>query len=83
MTIINEPRYQDFNGRIHKTEKQCIDAEQDFREEVYQIFKKLVKGCNNQSDCNKCPFHYDGQVICLFERITHNFPTNWKLEEEE
>lgn len=82
MTIINEPRYKDFNGLIHKTEKQCINAEQDFREEVYQMFEKLVIGCKNQSDCNKCPFHDDGQVICLFERITHNFPTNWNIEEE-
>ena len=83
MTIVNEPRYQDFNGKVHKTEQECIHAEDVFAHKVFRILNELARGCKNQSDCNQCPFHDDGEVICSIDRITHNFPTNWNLEEEE
>lgn len=81
MTIINEPKYQDFNGKIYKTEKECINAENNFVGHVFQMFEQLVKGCKNQNDCNTCPFHDDVQEICSIDKKTGNLPVNWNIKE--
>jgi hypothetical protein len=83
MTIINEPRYQDFNGNIYRTEKQCITAENDFVEHVFQMFEQLVKGCKNQNDCNTCPFNDKLYAICTIKEKIGRVPEDWNIKEEE
>lgn len=83
MTIINEPRYQDFNGKIHRTQKECINAENNFVGNVFQMFEELAKGCKNLKDCDDCPFHDNILRICAIEEKTGNLPANWHIKEEE
>lgn len=84
MTIINEPRYQDFNGKIHRTRQECINAENNFVGNVFQMFKDLAKGCKNHSDsCMCCPFNNDFYGGCAIKEKTGKMPEDWHLEEEE
>lgn len=81
MNIITEPRYQDFNGDVHNTEKRCKDAEQCFKEAAFRMLKKLAIGCKNQKNCEKCPFYENNN--CSIETQTGDMPINWTLKEEE
>lgn len=84
MTIINEPRYQDFNGKIHRTEKECINAENNFVGNVFQMFEQLAKGCRKQDNsCSCCPFCDNVTEICAIEVKTGDIPANWNFIEEE
>ena len=83
MTIINEPRYKDFNGKIHRTKKECINAENNLVGNAFQMFEQLVIGCKNQNNCDDCPFFYNVLQICSIEEKIGSRPTDWKLEEEE
>lgn len=83
MKIINEPRYQDFNGKIYRTQKECINAENNFVGNVFQMFEQLAKGCKALDDCNNCPFHDNVLKICSIDKKTGNFPQDWNIEEEE
>lgn len=76
MKIVNEPRYQDFNGKVHKTELECIRAEDAFTDKVFSIFDELAKGCNDSS-CKQCPFYDNGDEICYFERKIGSIPESW------
>ena len=80
MNIINEPRYQDFNGKIHRTEKECINAENNFVGNVFQMFKDLITGCQNQNSCKSCPFYKEGGY-CFIEKITGVIPTDFVMSE--
>lgn len=84
MTIINVPKYKDFNGKIHRTEKECINAENNLVANVFQMFKDLAKGCKNHgTTCGQCPFFDDVHKICLIEKKTGNIPDSWHFKEEE
>jgi hypothetical protein len=80
MNIINEPKYQDFNGLIHDTEKRCIKAEQEFRKDTYQMLKYLMTGCKNQQSCESCPFYKEGGY-CFIEKITGIIPADFVMSE--
>lgn len=84
MKIINEPRYKDFNGKIHRTEKECINAENAFVDKVYRILDELATGCkDHDTTCRQCPFYDNTHEICYIEKKIGNTPECWKLEEEE
>lgn len=84
MKIINEPKYQDFNGKVHRTEKECINAENNFVGNVFQMFENLAKGCRNQNNsCSCCPFCDNLHMICTIEVKTGDIPANWNFIEEE
>ena len=67
MKIVNEPRYQDFNGKVHKTEQECIHAEDVFVHKVFRILDELATGCEK----------------CYIEKKIGNLPYTWHIEEEE
>lgn len=79
MKIINEPRYQDFNGKIYKTEKQCRSAEDALVGNIFQVFEELMKGCKNQESCKSCPFYENIHNNCIIEEKTGHIPANWKI----
>ena len=88
MNIITEPRYQSFNGLLYQTEKQCTKAEQEFKKDVFQMFKDLITGCQDQKNCESCPFYKETEKkrYCFIEEITRLVPTEWDIsgiEEEE
>jgi hypothetical protein len=84
MKIINEPRYQDFNGKVHKTEKECINAENAFVDKVYRILDELATGCENHGNaCKQCPFYDNIYDRCYIEKKIGNLPYSWHIEEEE
>ena len=82
MRIINEPRYQDFNGKVHKTQKECINVENIFVGNVFQTFEDLAKGCKNQEFCSDCPFYDNFREYCSIEVKIGLSPADWRLEEE-
>lgn len=88
MKVVNEPRYQDFNGKVHKTEQECIHAEDVFAHKVFRILDELATGCKNHGDtygdaCKQCPFYDNIHEICYIEKKIGILPYSWKLEEEE
>ena len=84
MKIINEPRYQDFNGKIYKTEKECINAENNFVGNVFQMFEQLAKGCKKYTgNCDDCPFYDNILEFCSIRVKVGKMPESWKLEEGE
>lgn len=84
MKVINEPKYQDFNGKIHKTEQECIYAEDAFADKVYRILDELSTGCKNHGTaCKQCPFYDNIHEICYIEKKIGNIPECWHIEEEE
>ena len=84
MRVINEPRFQDFNGKIYRTQKECINAENNFVENVFQLFDQLAKGCGKYgSSCDDCPFHDDTLEFCSIQAKTGDVPANWIFKEGE
>lgn len=84
MRIVNEPKYQDFNGKIYRTQKECINAENNFVGNVFQMFEQLAKGCKNHGDdCTNCPFNIDVYGICSIAQKTGEMPEDWNIKEEE
>ena len=78
MKIVNEPRYQDFKGEIHRTEEECIHAENVFTHKVFKILDELATGCKNHGNkCSCCPFYDDIDKMCYFEMRIGSIPENW------
>lgn len=81
MKVINEPRYQDFNGEIHRTEEECIHAEDVFAHKVFKILDEVTKGCKNHGNtCSQCPFYDYTDEQCYFEFKIDSLPKCWHLE---
>ena len=84
MKIINEPRHQDFNGKVHRTQKECINTENNFVGNVFQMLKDLKKGCKNHGNtCMGCPFNNDLYARCSIKEKTGKMPEDWNIEEGE
>ena len=84
MRVINEPRYEDFKGKIYRTQKECINAENNFVENVFQLFEELAKGCKKYgSECNGCPFYENVLDYCSIQAKTGDVPANWTFKEGE
>ena len=78
MRVINESRFQDFNGKIYRTQKECINAEEVFAHKVYKILDELVKGCkDNGNKCSCCPFYDNIDGMCYFEMRIGSIPESW------
>ena len=77
MNIIDKSKYQDFNGKVHKTELECIQTEYTFADKIFSIFDELAKGCKNSTSCKQCPFYDNGDEICYFEWRINSIPQSW------
>ena len=78
MRIVNEPKYESFTGSVYTSQARCEREDKEYRIHILEELKKLKKYCNNNINCDECPFALEHNECSIALLIKGDMPANWR-----
>ena len=76
MTV--EQRFIAFDGKVFKTEEECVKYETFNKlKDIIPALKTVQEICNKHNHCHECVFCNEGSGDCI---LRENIPEYWNLE---